>query len=285
MAANLAGNDVGRASRRAAGHPMFHRLCRAGLAARGVNYILIGALAVQIGLGDEGKTAEKKGALQVVADTPGGTVALWLLVVGFAGLALWRYAEALYGQPVPGGDKPVKRLESLVHGVVYTAVFAGALAYVLGRKTQTTDEQSKTFSAEAMSHTGGRWAVLALGLVLLAYGVAKVVTGVRHKFLETLRTGEMDPRTRQIVKSLGVVGHIARGAVFAAAGVFIAHAAITFDPDKAKGLDGTLREFAQTPAGPWLLVAVAVGLVVFGLYSLCEARWRKVETVGRGQGR
>ncbi|WP_243718845.1 DUF1206 domain-containing protein [Actinomadura sp. KC06] len=54
---------------------------------------------------------------------------------------------------------------------------------------------------------------------------------------------------------------------------------MAFDPGKAKGVDGTLRESARAPAGPWLLVAVAVGLAIFGVYSFCEACWRKVETV------
>ncbi|TDD36505.1 DUF1206 domain-containing protein [Actinomadura sp. KC06] len=61
--------------------------------------------------------------------------------------------------------------------------------------------------------------------------------------------------------------------------VFLGSAAIAFDPGKAKGVDGTLRESARAPAGPWLLVAVAVGLAIFGVYSFCEACWRKVETV------
>jgi len=34
---------------------------------------------------------------------------------------------------------------------------------------------------------------------------------------------------------------------------------------------------AATPLGPWLLVTVALGLVTFGVYSCCEARWRKVQ--------
>jgi hypothetical protein len=45
---------------------------------------------------------------------------------------------------------------------------------------------------------------------------------------------------------------------------------------RSPGLDGALRKIAATPLGPWLLVAVALGLVIFGVYSCCEARWRKV---------
>ncbi|MFE6489231.1 DUF1206 domain-containing protein, partial [Streptomyces sp. NPDC057757] len=66
------------------------------------------------------------------------------------------------------------------------------------------------------------------------------------------------------------------GAVFAAAGVFAVRAAIDYEPDKAKGMDDTLRSFTETPVGPWLLAVVAAGLVLFGLFSWAMARWRKV---------
>jgi 4-hydroxybenzoate polyprenyltransferase len=68
----------------------------------------------------------------------------------------------------------------------------------------------------------------------------------------------------------------ARGLVFAAAGGFAVRAAIDYEPDRAKGLDDTIRSFAHTPAGPWLLVYVAAGLVLFGLFSFAMARWRRV---------
>ncbi|MBO2450579.1 DUF1206 domain-containing protein [Actinomadura barringtoniae] len=280
MTANTAGRAVRRAGRKAADNPVFLGLVRAGLATRGVIYLLIGWLAVQVGFGNGGgKEADNKGALRTVAESPGGMFLVWALAVGFAGLALLWFYEAVYGQPVPDGRKATKRLASLGRGLVYTVGFAGALTFALGSRGGSSDSQSKTFTARAMTEPGGRWLVLAVGIGFLAVGVANLVTAVRRKFQKELHTEKMGPRVRPVVKTLGVVGHIARGLVFGAVGAFLAHAAITFDPNKAKGLDGTLREFADTPAGPWLLIAVAAGLVVYGLYSLCEARWRKVEPV------
>ncbi len=86
----------------------------------------------------------------------------------------------------------------------------------------------------------------------------------------------MSRRTRRLVDITGVVGGVARGLVFATAGVFAVRAAIEYEPDKAKGLDDTLRSLADTPLGPWLLVLVAAGLVLFGLFSFAMARWRRV---------
>ncbi|MFD0385812.1 DUF1206 domain-containing protein [Streptomyces stramineus] len=64
--------------------------------------------------------------------------------------------------------------------------------------------------------------------------------------------------------------------MFAAAGTFILIAAIRFDATEAKGVDATLRSFTHTPVGPWLLVAVAIGLILFGVFSFASARWRRL---------
>lgn len=267
--------------RKAAGHPWFHRLSRGGLVARGVLYLLVGWLAVRIGLGDGGgKEADRGGALQTVADNPGGSFVLWLLAAGFAGLALWQFSEARYGRPLPDGDSAFKRLTSLARGIVYLAGFAATVAFLLGHGGTSSDQQSKTYTARAMAEPGGRWLVLAVGAGFVVWGVVSLVNAARRAFLDELKTGQMnDEVRRRVVVPLGVAGNAARGLVGGAVGVFLAYSAITFDAGQAKGLDGTLREFAGTPAGRWGLVAVAAGLLLFGLYSFCEARWRKVEAV------
>jgi hypothetical protein len=72
-----------------------------------------------------------------------------------------------------------------------------------------------------------------------------------------------------------MVGTVARGVVFALAGIFVVQAARDYDPKKASGLDGALRSLRDTSAGPWLLILAAVGLILFGIYGFAEARWRR----------
>lgn len=86
----------------------------------------------------------------------------------------------------------------------------------------------------------------------------------------------MSHRVRRTVDVTGVGGGVARGLVFAVAGGFALRAAVEYEPDKAKGMDDTLRSFTETPVGPWLLVLIAVGLMLFGLFSFAMARYRKV---------
>lgn len=252
---------------------------RVGLVARGVVYVLVGALALQIAFGHGGAQADRTGALQLVARTPGGEILLWALAVGFAGLALWRYAEAAYGQPGPDGDKPGKRLFSLGRAVFYTVVCASTAAFAMGTGgNQSSDKKSQDATGRLMHDVpGGRWLVLAVGGGFVAVGIGIVVRALQKRFLKRLNTAQMTGRTRKVVETFGSVGRSARGVVFAAAGVFFGYAAITYDQGKAQGVDGTLRQFARTPAGPWLLVLVALGVIAFGVYSWFEARYRRVQ--------
>jgi hypothetical protein len=241
-------------------------------------YLLIGVLAVQIAFGSGGKQADTSGALRAVAVHPGGIVVLWLLAVGFAGLAIWRFAEVAYGQAGPGGRKAGKRLGSLARAVVYAFICGTVVSFILGTGGKTSgNTQSKDATATLMAHGGGRWLVALIGIGIGIGGVALAVYGIRRKFLEHLRMAQMSRSTAKVVKTLGVVGYVARGVVFCVAGGFLVDAAVSFSPQKAQGIDGSLLKLATTPLGPGLLVVVALGLVVFGVYSCCEARWREVE--------
>lgn len=269
---------------RVADSRVMEAMSRVGLSARGVIYVLVGLLAVQIGFGgSSGKEADRSGAVRTIGEQPFGRVLLWALVVGLAAMALWRLSEAVIGQSVTGGDKWTRRLGSLGLAVFYTVICIGVVQTALvggSSGTRGGNETSKEYTARVLNWPLGRVLVGVFGAVLVIVGVVIVVRSLIRKFEENLRTGEMSGPTRQIVAGLGIVGGVACGVLAAVAGLFVLLAAVQFDPGKAKGLDETLRSFANTPVGPVLLIAAAVGLVVFGLYSFCEARWRKAPEHG-----
>jgi hypothetical protein len=254
-------------------HDVLRPAGRAGFTAGGVLYLLVGSLALRIAFGDDGGQADRQGALRQIAAQPFGTALLWLLVVGIAGMALWRAAQAVLAE---GEDGAGKRLASAGRAVFYAAVCWGTATFAAGSGSSgSSDSKSKDWTATVLEKPGGRWIVGAAGVALCAAGAAIAFRAVRRKFLEKLETGRMGARMRQAVTVAGAGGGAARGAVYVGAGVFVLVAAVRFDPHQAKGLDDTLRSFAHTPAGPWLLVVTALGLVLFGLFSFASARWRR----------
>jgi len=115
-----------------------------------------------------------------------------------------------------------------------------------------------------------------IGVVVIVIGLMLARESWKKEFLQRMNFAGAPAGVRSGVQKLGLVGGIARGAVVVAAGFFLLIAAIRFSPSKAEGIDGSLRAFAHTPLGPWLLILVALGLVAFGVFSCCEARWRRI---------
>jgi hypothetical protein len=157
--------------------------------------------------GNSGPQADRSGALRTVAGTPFGKALLWILVVGFTGLALWRLSEAAYGSPSSGGRKASTRIEALGRAIIYGFIAYGTLKYALGAGApQSTNQQSVDLTASAMSHRGGQVLVVIIGLALLAGGLYLAYEAWKRKFLGNLQTSRMRARTRRIVERLGLIG-------------------------------------------------------------------------------
>jgi hypothetical protein len=268
-----AGAQVAGAAGRAADTRPMDWAARAGLTARGLVYLLIGVLAFLVARGARAEVDQTGALAQVLAKPFGGWV-VGLLAVGFACYSLWRLSEAAFG--VTGeGRKTGPRLKSLARGLIYGFLAYTAVELLRGSGTPQTSQQ-KGYAAEVMAHPGGRWAVGLIGLGVAIAGVVMVVEGVRLKFMRYFPVSGMEPATRSWIRQLGRVGTIARGLVFALAGALVVSAAWTYQPAKASGLDGALRTLADRPLGDLYLTAAALGLIIFGVYGLAEARYRRV---------
>ncbi|MGR6920797.1 DUF1206 domain-containing protein [[Actinomadura] parvosata] len=269
--AQQAGREAKAATQRATRSRPMAVLTRVGLACRGVLYALIGVLALQIGLGQgTGGQADKSGAITTLAELPFGEVLLWIMVAGFVALAIWQATEALFG-----AAKVKDRVEAAARTVVYVLVVGTLWSVITSGNAGSDDQKSQDVTGKLLDLPGGDWIVGAIGLGLVALGVYWVHRGVTKGFREELDQGRMSPKARMVMDRLGVGGYAARGAIAGMAGIFVVYAAITHDPDKAGGIDSALRQFADTPAGPWLLVVVALGVLLFAGYCFGESRWRR----------
>jgi hypothetical protein len=251
-----------------------HLLARLGLAAHGTLYLLVGILALMVAFGHKSGESDQRGAMQELTQHTGGSVVLLLVAIGLAGYAVWRLSEAAFG--VSGeGKKAVPRLQSLGRGLVYAALAVSAFTILIQGREGSQAKQQQSYSARVMHHTAGRWLIGLIGVVIAVVGIVFVYRGLTRSFEKHFKLAEMSSAARRATEFLGVVGTTARGVVFGMTGVLVVIAAVQFDPKKARGIDGALMTLRGTPVGPWLLVAVALGLVMFGLFGLCEARWQR----------
>lgn len=264
--------------RRAAHSDWIEYAGRIGLIAKGVSYALIGILAIQIPLGQGGQAADRQGVLRQLATESWGKAALVALTIGFAGYALWRFAEALFDRQGEGTDAKgaAKRIKAFGVGVLYaaSAFLSWSLMTSSSSGSGTGSEQQET--ARVLEWPGGRWIVLAAGVAFVADGLYNFYRGWTKKFRERLMEHEMRGAVRTWAIRSGVLGHVARGVVFTMIGVFLGKAAIEYDPNEAVGIDGALLKLVEAPMGPWVLGLVAFGLIAYAVYCLVEARYREI---------
>jgi len=255
------------------------RLARAGLAARGLLYVVVAILAVQVARGHEGSRADKQGALLAVVRQPFGRILVLLLAVGFAGYAVWRFVEAAVGPPDEDDPRKAmfKRVGYAARGVLYTFLFASAVKlFIWSTKAGTTQGAEADWTGRVLNWPGGTWLVQGAGLVAIGAGMYVGWRGLSGKFRKRLKSVEMGRAERLWIRGVGTVGMVARMLVTMLIGVLLITAARQHAPEQAVGIDGALKRLADRSYGPLLLVLVACGLAAYGLYSFAEARYRRV---------
>ena len=260
-------------ARRVAGSGAIDALARFGLVARGIIYIIIGAIAVMLAFGAAQHLPDRGGALEAIASKPFGFVLLWILVIGFAGLALWKLVQAAVARLNP---TEAHRLKAAGTAVGYFIAFLSTYWFVRdGRVPASSDSVSRDLTATVMSYDGGQLIVAIAGLLIALAGIYMAVEALRLEFTRYLRMGWMSRRTQDTVVRLGQIGYAARAVIVFLIGVAVLDAAVTYNAARAEGVDGALRTVATEPFGPILLIVVALGLIAFGVLSFFEAKWRR----------
>jgi hypothetical protein len=268
------GDKAKREGDNLAGAKQLGWLARAGLVARGLVYLIIGVLALELALGVGGKAANQQDALKAVAEQSFGRILLVGVAIGLAGYALWRLTRAAVGHGAEQRDSGTDRIAALGSGIAYGILCVTAVEIIAGSNTGSGTPKETT--GGILGWSGGTVIVAVGGAVLIGVAAYQAYKGLGKKFLDDAKTGEMSPSVRKGYTALGVFGHVARAVVFALIGYGLIKAAIDYNPQEAIGLDGALRQLADSSYGPVLLGGVAVGLAGFAIYSMTDARYRKV---------
>jgi Domain of Unknown Function (DUF1206) len=263
---------------RATDSKAFEYLARGGFAVSGVLHFLIAFIILRIAFGSGGN-ADQSGALSTIAKQPGGTLMLWAAAIGIAALGLWHVAEAIVGKH-PGEhfgqqtqsrqnseDRPAwKRAKDLGVAVLYFGIAVSAARFAIG-SGKASGQQNSGLSAQLMQSGWGKALLVVVGLGVAGVGGYHVYKGASKKFMKDLRVSGGTG-----VTAVGVAGYIAKGVVFAGAGLLVIIASLTADPSKASGLDAAVKALGQAPFGKILLILAALGLAAFGAYSFVRSK-------------
>ena len=151
---------------------------------------------------------------------------------------------------------------------MYDAVATMAISYATGGSSDG-EETADSVSAQLMQTTWGAWLLAIAGVVVFGIGVGMIVTGIRQTFMEHV---DVTGKTRRTFGMLGTAGYVAKGVAIGVVGVLFVVAVVTRNPEEAGGLDGALKKLVELPFGVAILLLVAAGLIMYGIFCFARAR-------------
>jgi hypothetical protein len=260
--------------------PSVQRMARLGYAAKGVVYLIIGGIAAQAAFSPAEQVEGAEGAMATILEQPFGKVLLGIVALGLAGFVLWRVVQAVRDPEHTGGGakRAVVRIGYALSGVLYGALTLEAVRMLRGSGSGEGGG-TQHWTAVVMEKPFGRIAVGLAGLGIAAYGIYQLVKAFKSDLDKRLNLEGSAVATRKRVVALARAGTAARGVVFVIIGWLVIKSALQYDPAEAKGLQGALVTLREVAYGPYLLAAVALGLMAYGISQLVKARYRVIRPV------
>jgi len=244
--------------------PWVERLARFGYAAKGLVYAVIGVLALRQALGFGGKSTGTGGAVESAGGLPFGGVLLGVLAVGLVGYAVWKLTQAISDTEDKGSDGKgiLRRVGYAGSGLIHVSL-AFTAAQILAGSPSGGSSDGWTARVLAFQPPVGQILIGLVGLGVLGVSLYQLHAAYKAKFRGDLKLGEMSAAEERWTTRAGRLGTASRAVVIGVAGLFVILAAYQSDPSETRGLGGALSTLSQQPFGPYLLGAVALGLLAY----------------------
>jgi hypothetical protein len=257
--------------------PWMKRLVRVGYAAKGVLYLLIGGLALQLAFGQGGRLTDASGALRSLVGEPFGVAMLAAIGVGLLAYAAWEFSGVFWLPRLRPRQRRawMQQAGSMVKSVGYGAVGWEALQLVMGARGSSGNNTDE-YAREAMQLPLGRWALVAAGIGIAIYGIVQARNAWQARLGEDLDQSALRREGLGWVVNIGRAGIGARGVVFVAMGTLLVRAGFDRRPSEAGGIAEALGTLLTQPFGAALLAATSAGLVCFGVWQLLHARYARI---------
>ena len=250
------------------------RIVRLGYLAKGLIYSLIGVLALRVAFGmTGGRLTDPSGVLRTLLSQPFGRIMLAIIGIGIVGYAGYYIFEAAADLRRRGSGRRgwTDRGLTMIKAAVYGAIGVQALQVVFfDHRPMDRTEQG---AGAVMQVPLGHWLLVGIGIGVIVYAVTQLRMAWRGGVDDDIDAARVR-REAPWILPLGRFGIAARSIILMLMGATFARSGWG---GRAADADGS-REALRTVASfdPWLLTAIGAGLLCFGLYQLCHARYARL---------
>jgi hypothetical protein len=243
----------------------FTQLVRVGYLSRAILYGVLGLIA----LTSAGRIGEgTDGVMRAVQDFPAGKVILWILVVGLTAYALFRFASTFFDIENNGSDGKgwAKRIGHAASGIGHLALAWSAYEFANTGGGGGSAGGAQDAAAGILSVSLGPVLLGIIGLAFIVGAAHQAKKGITGEFMR-----RVSPQAPDSTRWIGGVGYIARAVVYIIIGWSLMQAGWFSSSAEVETLGGAIASLSDD--GIWFTL-LAIGLLLFGLFSLILARYR-----------
>lgn len=259
------------------------RFARIGLIAKGIVYCLVGALAFMAAFEINGHTeqgAGKAGVFRFIMEQPYGKILLALVVTGMFCYTLWRFIQAILDTNEKGANaKGIgRRIGYAFSGAVYGALAFTAAQLVMGNGGGGSTDSRQTLARELLAQPFGQWLLGAVAIGTMVMGFYQFHRAYTGKYMNKLQASRLRPEMKDTLVRAGLIGYIARGFVWLIIGYMLLRAALKSNFREAGSSSRAFQFLEETTYGSYLLGALALGLICYGVFMFVRAKCEVIST-------
>lgn len=251
-------------------------MARAGLVSKGIVYCLLGTLAFMAAFeisGQRDDQADKKGVVKFVQQSIGGNVLLGLIALGLICYSAWRLIEAFRKKSGPNQHSIGKKIRYVFSGLVYLSFAVYSIRLLVGEKDSKGGDSTRETVATLLDKPFGQWMVGVFALIIAGVGIYQAYYAIAGKYKKHVRQLNRGSKSSQLLLRSGKIGYIARGIVWLVIAWLIFKSAIHSNSQEAGGTGNAFRWVESSPLGSYLLGALALGLICYGVFNFIRARY------------
>lgn len=258
------------------------RLAKFGLIAKGIVYLLSGALALlgALSIGNHpGKSADKSGVFSFIYEQPMGGALLAAIAVGLLCYAAWRLIQGIKDTEQKGNSFKglAKRGSYIFRGLLYCSIALYAGKLLLHHASKGSDSNEK-LAGELIDKPFGQVMMGIIAGVMFISGVVQLYNAFSGKYKKYVEKAQYKSNIASMLVKTGRLGYTARGIVWFIIGWLFLKAAIKSSPDQAGGSGDVFQWLQSWDHGDVLLAIVAAGLVCYGIFMFLRAKYQRITT-------
>ena len=255
-------------------------IARTGLIAKGIVYCILGALAFmaafEIGGQSNAKT-DKQAVFEVIQKQTGGQILLTILIAGLFCYAAWRFIETFGPDNRHNKKKSIaKRIRYGFSGLIYLSLAIYGAKQLFSRAEKDNKDSTQSTATELLSQPFGQWLVGLFGLIIAGVGIYQVYYGLSEKYRDHVSKLNTHAGGSKLLLTAGKIGYVSRGIVWLIIAWLLMKAAFLKDSSEAGDTAKAFGFLENSPYGSYLLGALAIGLICYGVFNFIRARYERL---------